>query len=1319
MFQSTVIRTEGALLPPELLEMVATGEGGLEGLKASDYHLLKKNARLHEEAARAFTVMRDYWEGFKSALEKLPEGRTATSETRERLLLPLFEQLGYGRLPYSKEAPELDEKVYEIRHAWTHVPFMLLGWHIPLDKRSDQFRSAPHAQLQEFLNRSDDHLWAILSNGRQLRLLRDNISLSRQAYVEFDLEAIFEEQRLADFQLLWLLCHQSRLEEREGKGPEGCWLETWSRGARQRGVAALDKMRQGVEDAIEALGVGLIEHPANVELRRRLESGELDKTRFFHQVLRTVYRMLFLFTAEERGALLDETQPESVRSNYDRFYSLARLRRLARRVRGSRHGDLWQGLGLLFRILAGEGNGDPLGLKPLGSFLWSGEATPDVDSASMANSHLLEAIRKLAYTEDKGVLRPIDFANLGAEELGSVYESLLELHPEIQWKPAAFELTSAAGNQRKTTGSYYTPTSLIDCLLDSALEPVIERALGDADPEQALLDLKICDPACGSGHFLVAAAHRLAHRLASVRSGDEEPAPPEVRKALRDVVGRCIYGVDINPMSVELCKVSLWMQAIEPGKPLGFLDHHIQCGNSLIGATPALIEKGVPDDAFKPITGDDRSACTEWKKQNKAERKRAESGQMALFAVEPEDRLELQDLGQRRQELEAEDADSLEGVKQVEQSYLELLESDAYRHAKLVADAWCAAFVLPKTEETKEMVTHATLQLIRTEPGKVSSALVDAVHSVAGQYKFLHWHLAYPEVFQPSEEVEEGCGWRGGFDVVLGNPPWERIKIQEKEWFAERDPDIANAPNAAARGRMIKALIENNPTLYADFQKDLRKAEGDSSLLRNSGLYPLCGRGDVNTYTVFSELNRNLFGQTGRAGFIVPSGIATDDTTKFYFQDIVDGGNLASLYDFENRKGIFPGVHKSYKFCLVTLTGSGARAQQADFVYFALGVEDLDEQDRHFNLSAEDISLINPNTRTCPIFRTQRDAEITKAVYRRVPVLIDENNEGDGNPWGIRFKRLFDMANDSGLFRTRSELEQQGWRLDGNHFVKDKERYVPLYEAKMVHHFNHRWATYTNDTDSRDFTDEELIDPKALPMPRYWVPQAEVDDRLDGVWDREWLLGWRDICRSTDVRTTIAGVIPRVGAGDKFLLMLPTQGDPWCLFAEQTSYTHDYIVRQKLGSTSFKYFSKKQIPNLSPSIYSAKCDWASTMTISSWLVLRVLELTTTAHDLTSFAADLGYTGPPFRWDESRRLQIRCELDAAFFHLYGIEGDDVDYIMETFPIVKRKDIQKFGDYRTKLMILRIYDQMAECIANNTEWQSPLNPPPGDPRAAHPE
>jgi hypothetical protein len=585
------------------------------------------------------------------------------------------------------------------------------------------------------------------------------------------------------------------------------------------------------------------------------------------------------------------------------------------------------------------------------------------------------------------------------------------------------------------------------------------------------------------------------------------------------------------------------------------------------------------------------------------------------------------------------------------------------------------------------------------------------------------------------------------------------VKLQEKEWFAERSPEIANAPNAAARKRLIDALKTSDPGLYKHFLKDLRKAEGESHLLRHSGRYPLCGRGDINVYTVFAEGMRSILNERGRTGCVLPTGIATDDTTKLFFQDVTEKKSLASLFSFENEEFVFPEVHHATRFCLFTV-GSGARklVASSEFVFFARQVEHLRDPTRRFKLSSEEIALLNPNTRTCPIFRSRRDAELTKALYRRVPVLIREAQGGcpEENPWGIRFSAMFHMANDSHLFRTQEQLEADGWRLESNTFRKDREEYLPLYEAKMIHQFDHRWGTYEGQTKAQanqgklpELDEAMHADPFLLVVPRYWVSDREVDGRLKAQWTRAWFFGFRDVTGANVLRAVIASLLPRVAANHKTpLVFVDSSTHAADLVAALSSFVLDYSARQKIGGTSLTFFYFKQFPMLVPDCLDTICPWDTyANTTSAWLLSRVIELSYTAWDLEPFAQDCGWKGPPFRWDDERRFLLRCELDAAFFHLYlpassdgqwelarVAEGavrdetpeelaelkrhfatpwDAVAYIMDTFPIVKRKDEEKYGEYRTKRVILEIYDEMAEAIRTGIPYKTLLDPPPGPP------
>ncbi len=687
----TTVRTEGALLPADLLGRIVEGDPGLKGLTPEDHHLLP-GERINEATNRAWNRAVGAWAAFQAARAQWSPVEPGTSDTRERWLLPLFGELGYGRLTAAR-AIEVQGKSYPVSHVWGHVPIHLVGAGIDLDKRTagvaGAARTSPHGLVQELLTNADEYLWGFLSNGLRLCILRDSVRLSRPAYVEFDLEAMMAGEVYADFVLLWLLCHESRVE---AERPADCWLERWVQVAREQGTRVREDLRVGVQRAIEALGRGFLAHPANGTLRERLRRGELDAQAYYHELLRLVYRLLFLFVAEDRDVLLDPTATPEAKQRYADFYSTRRLRHLASRQRGSRHGDLYAMLRLVLTAL-GDDHGLPgLARPPLGSMLFAAgmeSATPSLDACALANQDLLDAIRALAFTVDGGARRPVDYRNSGPEELGSVYEALLELRSTIGVDSGQFALETVRGNERKTTGSYYTPESLAAELVKSAVEPVLQAAVARGDAERAILNLKICDPAAGSGHFLLTAARRLAKRLAQARTGDAEPAPAALRTALRDVISHCIYAVDVNPMAVELCKVSLWMEAVEPGKPLTFLDHHIKCGNSLIGATRDLLEDGVPGEAFNPVTGDDKTVARELKRRNKKER---DQSTLSFPAEVPR----LGNLAADYRRLTAMPEDTPGQIHSKQREYERLAVQLGYEHSgRLHADAWCAAFFWP------------------------------------------------------------------------------------------------------------------------------------------------------------------------------------------------------------------------------------------------------------------------------------------------------------------------------------------------------------------------------------------------------------------------------------------------------------------------------------------------------------------------------------------------------------------------------------------------------------------------------------------------
>ena len=904
-------------------------------------------------------------------------------------------------------------------------------------------------------------------------------------------------------------------------------------------------------------------------------------------------------------------------------------------------------------------------------------------------------------------------------ELAGLYAPLLDLHPHVDPVTGLLRLGTAIGGERKDSGSYYTPDPLVECLLDSALEPLLTEAAAAPAPAEAILALRVCDPACGSGQFLLGAARRMAQALAFLRDGGK-PTPGALSTALRDVVTHCIYGVDADATAVEICRFALWLAAGDYALPPDFLTARIRHGNSLLGATPALIDGGIPDEAYSPLEGDNPAVCKALRRQNREERDSAAAAALSRSTL----------------------STHMSGSPTVRKNHRENHRELPNRNISdgLVADAWCAAFVWHKTASRPESPTTGDF----ADPPSMSDATRDEVRRLAAEYGFFHWHLAFPEVF--------GSGGPGGFGVLLGNPPWERFKLQDKEWFALRRPEVAGARNAAHRQRAIAALAHDSPDLLAAFRAASRQAAAESHFVRNSGRFPLCGRGDVNTYTVFAETFRDLLAPAGRAGFIVPSGIATDHTTRQFFQALMQEGSLVNFLDFENRRGIFPAVDSRVKFALVTLTGRATPVRQAEFLFFAHSVADLRDPQRRIDLSAADLALLNPNTATCPIFRTRQEADIVRGIYRRVPIFIREPDAGDAaaachppanlgdfnptvaigvcdsppatmaceapaasvaciasaasNPWEAGFCRMFDMANDSNRFHAAEDrahaAEGRSNPAEGRPHaaeagpnaapdLKDAD-FLPLYEAKLLHQFDHRWATFdkAGSGTTRLVTLDEKADPGFRSIPRYWVGRAAVASRLGA--QPGWLLAFRDIARSTDERTAMATVLP-LAAVSHHAPLLETAASPRlqaCLVANFNALVLDFVARTKVGGTHLTFFIVKQLPILPPAAYAAPRPWTGGIPLERWIADRVVELVYTTPELAPFARACGYEGPPFRWDAQRRFGLRCELDAAFFRLYGLSVAEADAVLDTFPILRRKDIAACGEYRTRRSILQLLE-----------------------------
>jgi hypothetical protein len=1292
--QFDALSLEGAILPPEWLGRVAALEAPAQS--AADYGI-PKGLQLRDEIGRYWRVAQAIWGDFVVA----GSGNDADGAARRLTREMLTQVFGFADLAAAGER-NAGGRVFPLA-------FEALGGRVPvvvgpptesLDQNAVQHgdgsrRRSAWGALQEYLNAADGALWGFATNGLCVRLGRDNASLTRPAWLEADLERIFTEERFADFSVLWLLFHASRFG-RAGQPVQEAPLEQWREAGRQEGSRAREALSVGVEDALRSLGQGFLAHPENSPLREALATGALAPADYFNELLRLVYRMIFLLTVEERGILhRADADPDAV-ALYGEGYGMRRLReRSVRYAAHDRHADLWTSLRPVLAALGNPDGESALALPGLGG-LFGADQCPHLDASSLENRALLTAVYRLAWLREGKALARVNWKDMGVEEFGSVYESLLELVPVVSDGGRKFGYAGegeSAGNARKLTGSYYTPDALVQQLLDTALEPVVAQRLAEnptpVDAERAMLSLSVVDPACGSGHFLLAAARRLAGHLARLRAGGT-PGAAEYRHALRDVVTHCIHGVDRNPMALELARMALWLEAYTPDRALGFLDHHLVCGDALLGLVDlGAVKDGIPDEAFKALTGDDKDVAKLLTKLNRAGRKALEDQRRRQdFGLV----LGTRSLGEAWAALDALSDDGLAGVEEKRAAYARLRAEARADPRAMAADLFVGAFLMPKTlAEGERALTEAgararfssTSAMVSVLDGTMSAehTVIQSARRVCSSACVLHWPLAFPQVFS-----------RGGFDVVLGNPPWERIKLQEQEFFAQRAPQVAEAGNKAEREAEIAKLKEaewGSPerVVYNDFVRAKQLAEAASLFCHSEARYPLTGVGDVNTYALFAETMYRIVGPGGRLGVVLPTGIVTDDTTKQFFDEVVSSGRLVRLAAYENEALVFPGVHHAFKFCLVSIAGSRGDGA-ADLSFFARSPDQIHDARRHFRLSADDFRLINPNTRTCPIFRSREDAELTKKIYRVVPVLLDDSRKGQtGNPWSVSFLRMIDMATDSRLFQR-----------------EPAQGSLPLYEAKFVGQFDHRRGSYSSRGGERGFrvlpdtTIEEYQDVELSITPFYWVPRSVVADRTPEDWPHQWFWGFKDVTASTNERTVLASVIPFAGVGHTMPLIFARGGATASalLLANLNTLALDYVARQKISGLHLTYGYLKQLPVLSPDAYGHAGE--------RFVLDRVVELTYTANDLAPWARDLGYNGRPFRWDPDRRALLRAELDAWYARAYGLTRDELRYVLdpadvmgadwpsETFRVLKNNEERQFGEYRTRRLVLEAWDAL---------------------------
>ena len=1209
---------------------------------------------------------------------------------------------------------------------------------LSLDDRDRDDRgptSSPHAQLLRYLAAADINSdgrirWGILTNGRIWRLY-DRRALPRASgYYEVDLDVALQAgDGLRAFRLLF-----GRPAFSPQHGAQTSFLED-----------AIAEGRRYEEQVASDLSGTVFEkvYPALIRALADKSGAVLEDVR--QAALIFLYRLLFLLYAEDRDLLPvndsrydDYGLRKSVRDDIDRRTAA---------------GDTFSGFASRYydhisTLCRQVDQGDPtIGLPPYNGGLFARQAAPILERVRLSDAVLAPIIHNLSRTEGELGPRYVNYRDMTVQQLGSIYERLLEREPART--PDGRIVVRPNSYARKDSGSFYTPQPLVDLIVERTLDPLLEerkaafrakavalqsdtRAKADRiadlrplDPAAAALNLKLLDPAMGSGHFLVTAVDYLSDAIADLVEYAPTAAPwledaytsPLVERVAaikedistrastanwiideaqltdqaiirRMVLKRCIYGVDKNPLTVELAKVSLWLHSFTAGAPLSFLDHHLRCGDSLIGLRV--------HDAVRELSrlGGFTSASAIQAAENAA------GGMQRIEEMSDADIAEVEASAALFREVEKTTSD-LRGLLDT-LCCVNWLAAGMKKRQRAEYEAPLQAVIISQEEKAFSLLSGGPDSVDPADPVRQHTTwpafteIWRGAAEVADREAILHWEVAFPGVWQRWQDDRP----TGGFDAIIGNPPWDRIKLQEVEWFATRSPELALAPTAAARRRGIKQLRAEGDPLAAEFDAAKLRADRLGQLIRAGGHYPLLGGGDINLYSLFVERAKRLAKPDGIVGLLTPSGIYADKTAARFFKSVSTSGRVGGLFDFENRKIFFPDVHASFKFCALIFGGEERRFDQTDCAFFLHDTAAVADPDRCFPLAAADFARVNPNTGTAPVFRTRRDADITRRIYERHPVLVDRSGEEEVRTWPVRYSSMFHMANSSHLFKTAAELESEGfYPVEGNQWKKSEEVYLPLYQGRMIHQYDHRAnSVYLNpDNTHNPYLSEEVssaqhANPGFMSKGIHWVPATSTLGSFQE--QRRWIVTYRRLARSTDARTMIATIGPFAGyeMNANNILMPPEElsGSHCCLVANLNCIPFDYVVRQKLQGTTLNWYIVEQLPVIAPADYDREF---GPTTARDLVRHHVLRLTYTAHDMAPFARDLGYDGPPFIWNEEERRHLRARLDALYFHLYGLSRADAAYILDTFPIVRRHDKAAFGHYRTKAMVLAYYNALA--------------------------
>lgn len=1228
----TSIHIYGHLLSDDILHNIER-DNTLIGNRDQDFGM---DISVSSAIDYVWSSLRNDWNFYKERagnerlVNKDPYGTRRARDLMERLL----QSLGY-KLDRQVANIEVAGTGYDISYTCTdlgNMPFVIIGENITtdgsintLDKCSLDYRAkgnmrkkSAHATMLEYLN-ATENVYGIISNGQILRIIRNSGQLVKLTYIEFDLRRMLEEDKYTEFCLMFRLLHASRFRT---SGDEPCVMERWFNMSIESGNRIRNGLSRAVQTTMETIGNAVLtsKGEGNDALRHAFADGTMDAAKLNKELIHFIYRLLFLFIIEERGLVYqipdsvdapDYKQQCQWQDIYKKYYAASRLRRLSELsyLKQRQYSDLWQGLMDTFHLFEPDTFGEKLGIKPLGGVLFGTETLHWLKQCQVSNRDLLAAFAALnEFTDERQQRVKINYSSLDVEEFGSVYEGILEMRPFVQPGVAAsdWQFGFVGGLDRQSTSSYYTRPDLVQNLIKTTLEPVIKEKMANCatteEKVKALLNMKVCDAASGSGHIVLAMARTIAWYVCTLRTGEDNPASLDYRQALREVISRCVYAVDYNPDAVELCKVVLWIEGYCAGKPLSFLDHHIRCGNSVLGVSDLqMLINGVPD---KALTAEDKDTLKALKKMNQEAVKavNGNTGNEPTFGFENPFGIEEMSIAQigladkiRFINHLPEETLEQEIVKQLR--WQELMASARVDCLRRACDIYAYAFYhTVKADELykdkggtdKELDLEAEVPYTKTvmralqeieamehlEKGEplptyyrqLSADFKTEVRRIAEEQRFFHWCVEFPEVFAANK----------GFDVMCGNPPWDKIKVEDKKWFESHGrADIVNAGTASQRKKAIADLPVSDPILYKEYTKALADAEALSRFVRLAGRFDLTATGDIDLYPMFAELCLSFSKEA--CGLVLPTGIAVNDSNKAFFSKLIDENRLVSLYDFENREKLFD-IDSTNHFCLLTIGKEQDTPRTVKGGFFLTRLDHLLDSRRIYTLQTSDFARLNPNTKTCPVFRTSRDAKLTAKIYRNSTILYNEIT-GE-NPWNVKFSRMLDMSNDSYLFRTYAQLTAQGATLNGNTFTTvDGETYVPLYEGKMIWHYNHHFGSWPTEGERPNSinmpSEDELANPDSCIMPWYWVPLAAVKERFvkydkDGnvvwEWQKKWSLCFRAISKPTNERTFVCSPIPNAtGVGNSATLLYAERGTMpvASLCAMLSSIVFDYTIRQK------------------------------------------------------------------------------------------------------------------------------------------------------------